>query len=259
MSGKTVRKTMRRTLSARIATPLCAVLLAGCGGNITNMVQYQPAPVARPQNIYVYPFELDPTLVQTDHGLQMTPGTSGTGHPPSAEQTTLALQVQEEVANEIVRRLQSSGFRAIRSGNPATADQNVLLVTGRFDKVDSGNRLRRIVIGFGAGQSKIGATVQVWFQPAGKSPELLETYEASTDSGRMPGMAETLGIGAAAGRLAESAAAGSVLHTATETTRAKPLSDARRMADLIAKQIAQTSATQKLPIETSTGYLDQSK
>lgn len=99
-------------------------------------------------------------------------------------------------------------------------------------------------MGLGAGKSQVGATVQIWSQLAGREPELSQTYEVAADSGHMPGMAETMGVGAATNRLAMSAATGGALHATSETRHAKPVDDAQRMADTIAKQIAQLGVAQ---------------
>jgi hypothetical protein len=227
------------------ALAVCALLLSGCASsNVKNMAQYRAEPLTRPDAIYVYTFDVEPEHVKVDSGILARLGTRIGQKSTSAEQAALAVQTQEAVANEVVLRLQSMGLRAMRSSVPAPRDQNVLLVTGRFEKVDSGNGTRRTVVGLGAGKSQVGATVQIWSQPAGRAPQLLETYDVSADSGHMPGMAETMGVGAATNRLAVSAATGGVLHTTSETLHAKPVDDAQRMADSIAKQIAQRGVAQ---------------
>ncbi|WP_175107801.1 DUF4410 domain-containing protein [Pararobbsia alpina] len=234
---------IRRSLRARVAVSLCVLLVAGCGGNnMADMVRYSPQQAVRPDTIYVYTFDLDPALVQTDHGMVATFKRSASGQSSIAAQATLATKVQEEVANEIVMRLHSRGLRAIHADTAAVPTQNILLVKGRFENVDSGNRARRVVIGLGAGKSQVGATVEISYQSTGGTPVLVKTFKASANSGRMPGMAETMGLGAAAGLAESAAAAGGVLHVTSETNHASPVSDAGRMADLIAKQIAQVGA-----------------
>ncbi|MBC8831786.1 DUF4410 domain-containing protein, partial [Escherichia coli] len=71
-------------------------------------------------------------------------------------------------------------------------------------------------IGLGAGKSEVGASVTVVFRPASGTPQPLGTFSASANSGHMPGMVETAGVGAAAGRLATSAAVGAGMHGVSE-------------------------------------------
>jgi hypothetical protein len=112
-------------------------------------------------------------------------------------------------------------------------------VKGSFETIDSGNRRRRILIGLGAGKSQVSSSVQILYQPAGGPPRLVQTFNATADSGKAPGIAETAGVGAAAGSIATSAAVGGGLHAVSETKRAGVSADAKRLADAVAKQIAQ--------------------
>jgi hypothetical protein len=98
------------------------------------------------------------------------------------------------------------------------------------------------LIGLGAGKSEVGASVQILYQPADGSPVPLQSFSADADSGHMPGVAETAGVGAAAGHLATSAAAGAALHGVSEVKRDSISADAKKLADSIAKQVAATSA-----------------
>ncbi len=235
-------RTRPRLPGLPVLAAFAVVTLAGCaGGKVTQLTQYHAQPT-RADAVYVYDFDITPTQVATERGLFAKRGAGATPLQPDAAQAKLAMQVQDEVANAIVQHLQAQHVRAIRSWVAAPAGQNVLLVKGRFDTVDSGDRTRRILIGLGAGKSQVSASVQVWYRPAAGAPQLLQTCQASADSGHMPGMAETVGLGAAAGHLVVSAATGAGLHTVAETTRAPALDDAGRMGASIAKQVAQIAA-----------------
>jgi len=159
-------------------------------------------------------------------------------------QSQQAVAVRKEVANEIVTQLQSMGLRAIRSDIPAPADQNVLIVEGHFDTIDSGNRRRRTLIGMGAGESRVTTSVQLLYKPAGGVPRLVQSFDATGDSGKMPGVAETAGVGAVAGHVAVSAAAGGGLHAVSESKHDVVSSDAKRLADSIAKQVAEIGVSE---------------
>jgi hypothetical protein len=218
----------------------CSALLTGCAGsNITNASEANARPQVRPDNIYVYTFDANPDQVKLDGGMLQKLKTQLEGSSAAQKQVADADQVREQVANEIVHQLQSMGLHAIRSDGPAPADQNVLLVQGSFDTIDSGNRRRRVLIGLGAGKSQISSSVQILYKPAGGAPRRVQSFTADADSGKAPGMVETAGVGAAAGVVATSAAVGGGLHAASETKRAGVSADAKRLADAVAKQIAQ--------------------
>jgi len=236
------------------AVVLCT-LLAGCAGGVTNTAQYSAQPQVRPDNIYVYSFDSTPDQVKLDNGgLIQKVKSQFDGTSAAQKQAEEAAEVREQVANEIVRQLQSMGLRAIRSDIPAPADQNVLLVQGKFDTIDSGSRRRRILIGLGAGKSELSTSVQLLYKPAGGTPRLVQSFDASADSGKMPGMAETAGIGAAAGHLATSAAAGAGLHGVSETTHGGAAGNAKKLAESIAKQVAEIGKVQGwIPAERTKG------
>jgi hypothetical protein len=219
----------------------CSALLSGCaGGSINDTTQSSAQPQVRPDNIYVYTFASSPDQVKLDNGGMLKKLQAQLdGSSATQKQSADALAVREQVANEIGHQLQSMGLRAIRSDIPAPADQNVLLIEGSFDTIDSGNRRRRMLIGLGAGKSEVSSAVQILYKPAGGTARLVQSFNATGDSGNAPGMAETAGVGAAAGSIATSAAVGGGLHAVSETTKAGVSADAKRLADAVAKQVAQ--------------------
>lgn len=226
-----------------VAMVCCTALLTGCAGSsIRNESEASAQPHVRPDNIYVYTFDANPDQVKLDGGMLQKVKTHLGGSSTAQKQVADADEVREQVANEIVHQLQAMGLHATRSDGPAPADQNVLLVQGSFDTIDSGNRRRRTLIGLGAGKSEVNGSVQILYKPAGGTPRLLQSFTADADSGKAPGMVETAGVGAAAGGVATMAAVGGGLHAVSETKRAGVSADAKRLADAVAKQIAQIGA-----------------
>lgn|GEM_PF-432668 len=233
-----------------------SALLSGCAGaQITNASAMNPPvatqrdaqtgtsagvpAMAHPDTIYVSTFDADPRQVKLDSGMLQKLKTQLSGSSAQQQQVADAAQVRKQTADEIVRQLQAMGLHAARSDGPVPADQNVLLVQGSFDTIDSGNRRRRTLIGLGAGKSEVTGSVRIIYQPAGGAARLVQSFTADADSGRMPGIAETAGVGAAAGSIATTAAAGAGLHGISETKRAGVSDDAKRLAGAVAKQIAQ--------------------
>ncbi|OLL32223.1 hypothetical protein BTH42_07155 [Burkholderia sp. SRS-W-2-2016] len=239
-----------------IALVCGSALFSGCASAAISNVSPAAAPAAtaaatttgaqptlHPQVIYVAAFDADPQQVQLDNsGVLHKLKTQLSGSSAAQQQADDAAQVREQVADEIVHRLQSLGLNAVRLDAPLPADQNALIVQGSFDSIDAGNRRRRTLIGLGAGKSEVSSSVQIVYQPAGGAPRVVESFTANADSGKMPGVVETAGVGAAAGGIATAAAAGAGLHGVTETKRAGVSADAKRLGDAVAKQIAQFGA-----------------
>ncbi|WP_248295053.1 DUF4410 domain-containing protein [Paraburkholderia sp. UYCP14C] len=224
-------------------------LLSGCAGaSVTNLSTTGMSATAdagtqstmHPDTIYVYAFDADPQQVKLDnHGMLQKLKTQLSGSSDAQKQVADAAQVREQVADEIVHQLQAKGLHAVRADAPVPAGQNVLLVQGSFETIDAGNRRRRTLIGLGAGKSEVSSEVRIVYQPAVGAPRVVQSFTANADSGKMPGMVETAGVGAAAGTVATAAAAGAGLHGVTETKRAGVSDDAKRLGDAVAKQIAQ--------------------
>jgi Domain of unknown function (DUF4410) len=234
----------RSAFRALSALAFCAVLLTGCAGGVTNVSAFPAAAQVRPETIYVYAFESTPDQVKLDGGLLQKVKTQFDGASTVKKQADDALEVREQVADEIVKQLQSMGLRAVRADSPAPTDRNVLIVQGSFETIDAGNRRRRMLVGLGAGKSQVGTSVQVVYQPAGEMPRLVQSFDAKADSGKAPGVVETAGIGSAAGHVATSAAAGVGLHAVSETKHAGVSADAKRLADSVAKQVAQIGVSE---------------
>jgi hypothetical protein len=60
-----------------------------------------------------------------------------------------------------------------------------------------------------AGHSSVSADAQLLYSDDGRPPRFIEAIDATANSGRMPEMAETLGVGAAADRLGSAATSAS--------------------------------------------------
>jgi hypothetical protein len=69
-------------------------------------------------------------------------------------------------------------------------------VKGVFLTIDEGNQTKRVVIGLGAGQSRVEFLVRT-FHTSVLGDRLVKECEIEPRSSYEPGMAETMGVGAA--------------------------------------------------------------
>jgi hypothetical protein len=235
-----INKTRRLAGAMLLAGSLFA---SGCASAANALQSAAPLPQVRADVIYVSAFEISPDLVKLDSGMAQQLKMMASGESSAQQQQKMAQAAREKLADNIVAQLKKMGLPAVRVDGPVPADRNAIVVEGRIDSIDAGSRRRRILIGLGAGKSEVSATIAVSFLPANGAPQQLVTFEASADSGHMPGMAETAGVGAAAGHVATTAAAGAGLHGASEAKRDTTTADAGKLATSIAKQLAQ-AATQ---------------
>lgn len=82
----------------------------------------------------------------------------------------------------------------IPSDSTLSAPDNVLLVTGRLINANEGNRVTRIALGCGAGESELDAEVHVFRVAYGDWAEVL-AFTTHADSGKMPGLLPSMGAG----------------------------------------------------------------
>jgi hypothetical protein len=144
--------------------PIAALaLLAGCAAQVSDVAQRQPG-AARPVEILV--------------AVNASPGRSA--------DTTIARNIATVLQSELVRRLTKTKLTAapFTPGEvPADADVLHVVITG----ANPGDRLRRIVIGFGAGRAELRATAD--FAPVGDASQApLLTFSTASDSGYKPGL-----------------------------------------------------------------------
>jgi hypothetical protein len=141
--------------------------------------------------IYVTDFELDPANFKQDKG-----GITGKGYllppPPGSvlrrkrqDPETEARKLVNLMSESLVADLQKAGFTARRlsATDPKPADG--LLVSGVFTEIDEGNQMRRALLGFGSGKTKM----ELYVKATDASSNVKPLYEVSTNktNGKRPG------------------------------------------------------------------------
>lgn len=192
-----------RTIAVGIAAGL-TLLLAACGGaKVTHEAATGPVPTTRPVTIYVADFDLDVGEVQSQGiGSAVANNTiiGSLPHPlgllPSDKQTT-AGHLVDLMATSLVKDLNSDGFQAQRIAADAPVPADGWLLRGVFTQVDEGSRLRRAIIGFGAGKTEIEVDTKLDNLAFGP-PQPFYEVDTAAHSGSMPGAVVTMSPAAAA-------------------------------------------------------------
>lgn len=180
------------------------MLLAACGGaKVTNQAAIGPAPTTRPVTIYVEDFDLDVSDVQSQGiGSAVANNTiiGSLWHPlgllPSDKQTT-AHHLVDLMATSLVKDLTDEGFQAQRISPEAPVPTDGWLLRGVFTQVDEGSRLRRAIIGFGAGKTELEVDTKLDNLAFGP-PQPFYEVDTTAHSGSMPGAIVTMSPAAAA-------------------------------------------------------------
>jgi hypothetical protein len=176
---------------------LQCMLMAGClGATAAVSAAADSAPFAAPAPIvYVADFELDVANVTPDGGpgqrvrrlrglLPSGPGPMGQDKNPQDH----AKHIVNEMADALTDDLRKAGVDARRSTPGQPLPTVGWQVRGVFLSVDDGNRLRRAMVGLGAGQNDIQVAVSCDSLGAADLPPLYQAVDEA-DSKGMPGAA----------------------------------------------------------------------
>jgi hypothetical protein len=139
--------------------------------------------------IYVSDFELDAENFQADEGrtkVVQRPGIIRKNQDPA----TQAKKMVDGMATDLVNDLKKAGYKAQRLSASDVKPATGVWVHGVFTELDEGNRMRRAVIGFGAGEAKMDLYVTMHDLSHPEQP--LYNVAESGDSGKKVGAAITM-------------------------------------------------------------------
>ena len=202
----------RNNVRSQILNRLYLVLVLaafGCAGaQVTQQSESAPASAAAPTQVFVYPFAVDASDVTLNQSFLQKAYRNMSGEDQSSQQLDVAHQTAQNICLQVAANLTTKGITAtcLQRGVPPTGS-NILVLDGEFTDINEGNRLRRMVIGFGAGASTLDAVVEVYQKTDQGSSQLLN-FSTHADSGYMPGAGITGPAGAAAGGAAAAASVG---------------------------------------------------
>jgi len=222
---------------AGIALLIAGIGSLGCSSTQVDMTSQYAGAMPRPERILVVPFATTPDEVQLDWSPTAAGAWKLKGVSAGEEQQDVAHQVAQALARRLVDEVQKLGLPAELAMEevPATSG-STLAISGQFLAIDEGNRMERVTIGLGAGRSSVRTAVQVAeLFPEGR--RLIDQFDIDAKSGLKPGAAETMGVGAAAGNLAVSAAVTAAGAVGSEAFGDNVEADAERTAKKIASAL----------------------
>jgi hypothetical protein len=215
---------------------LAGLLAAACAPTNVQTTYEREGPAPRPERILVYDIAVAPDEVQLDRGFSAELMEAVKGTPRTEQELQIGHAAAKALSDELVKKINAMGLPAERVVGVPANWANAALVEGQFLSIDEGNRTERVVIGLGAGRSSVRTDVQLY---EARGAQLVRLAEFMTDakSGYKPGAAETMGMGAAAGDLAVSAAVTAAGSVASEALGVNAQADARRTAADVADKL----------------------
>lgn len=185
-------------LHTAITVLTLACLTIGCAKTMVSERQIgaENEPLPKPNRIIVYDFAATPEDVPVDDPLA--------GHyakparAQTADEVSLGKQLSTEIAGQLVQKILKLGLPAERSGTGPPPGSGDLIIKGAFVSIDKGDRLKRMLIGFGAGAGELKTFVEI-YQITPEGPRPLVSEEIKAMGGKMPGMLFTIVAAVAAG------------------------------------------------------------
>ncbi len=216
--------------------------LVGCGRTEVRTLVTYPGELPKPDRVLVYDFALKPDDVSLDGAIGKRLVHLLDGESKTEEELKVGKAVANALSEKLVMEIRDLGLPTERATGASPLSGNTLLIKGQFLSIDQGNRLRRLVIGLGVGGTEVKTLVQV-YEATAVGQRLVEEFDTTAKSSRKPGMAGPMGVGAAAGRAAASAALSGGLGVAT-AHRQSVEADAQRTAREVARRLAHFFAGQ---------------
>ncbi|MGA7873127.1 MAG: DUF4410 domain-containing protein [Candidatus Binatus sp.] len=181
----------------------------GCAGaHVTQESSAAPISATPPSAVVVYPFAVSVSDVSLNSSIFQVAYRNMTDDNQTAQEQEIARQTAHNICVQVAANLTGKGINTtcLQRGVPPTGN-NVLILDGQFTDISQGNRLRRMVIGLGAGASKVDTVVQVIQKTDQGSTEIID-FATNANSGYMPGAGITGPAGAAAGGATAAASLG---------------------------------------------------
>jgi len=186
----------------------------------------------RPSRVIVYHFAATPDEIES--GAAISGYYKKRGTPQTAKQIKLGRELGDIIAQEMVREILKMGMPAEHASSGSAPGIGDLLIKGEFVSIDEGDRLKRMLIGFGAGAGELRTHVES-YQISAEGHVLLGTKQIKAKGGKMPGIFVPVMAGAMGGSPGKSAMIAGGANVAQEMGPESIQAAAKRTAKEIVK------------------------
>jgi len=133
---------------------LALLAVAGCASTkVTDRDQVAYGPLPRPNTIWVYDFAATPDDVPGESSLAGQYSEHST--PQTDEQIATGRKVGAEIATQLVEQINAMGMYAAVAGPDTRPEINDIVIHGYLLSVVQGSEKKRVLIGFGSGESEL--------------------------------------------------------------------------------------------------------
>lgn len=178
----------------------CVIAIGACNlARVKPEVTNASVGAVPPTVIVVYDFATTSAAVTLNQGILQRAYRSATmsDEQQHSSEGKTAQDTAADLSDDLLQRLGALGFTVQKIARGTPPPDGAIAVDGEFQTIDEGNRARRLLIGFGAGASKLDTQVSI-YQVTGGKPNQLMIFTTHAESAKTPGAAVTMGAGAAA-------------------------------------------------------------
>lgn len=172
---------------------LCPLILlplaAGAGTKITDRDEIVTGEIPKPAHIWVYDFSATPADVPPESAL--APAAQVQQPTQTPDQIAAGRKLGAEISSELVRQIQAMGLPAERPMADTKPQVDDLVIRGHLVSFSEGSEKKRVLVGFGSGESELQVAVE-GFQMTDHGLRQLGKGDTESTAGKTPGV----GVGA---------------------------------------------------------------
>lgn len=184
-----------------VAVAAMAALMAGCASTKIEKTRKAPSDMPQPDFILVKNLAVDPAAVRKDKSMAALLNDGVKDAKPNEVERKIGEKVAKAFTDRLVKDLNDLGIKAFKYDGKKRPTDKTLVIKGTFLRIDQGNRVARVLIGFGIGGERVDAKLGAW-----QNGEQVAMGTLRAKASKKPGIAVPIGVGAAAGTVITSSA-----------------------------------------------------
>ncbi len=207
------------------------------GTKVTDQEEIVTGEIPKPAHIWVYDFGATPADVPAESALASA--AQEQQPPQTPDQIAAGRKLGADIASELVQKIQAMGLPAKRPMADTKPETNDLVLRGHLISFSEGSEKKRVLVGFGAGESELQAAVE-GFQMTDHGLRQLGKGDTESTAGKTPGVAvgalTTIATHNPLGLLVSTGIKAHEAHTGSDKLEARAKDTADKIADVLEKR-----------------------
>lgn len=181
----------RQIIARCVGGILAVALFTGCASTkVSERQQSYSGQLPKPAHIWVYNFTATASDIPANSKLAGESDIDTTSSQTS-EQIAEGRKLGAEIASQLAGQISAMGLPAATAGPGVRPQVNDLIIQGHLLSVKKGSAAKRVIVGFGAGESEMKTLVEAFqMTPTGKR----ELGSGTIDAGGAKGPGVALGV-----------------------------------------------------------------